>query len=372
MTAEGIEIIEVKSKKELDDFIRLPISIYSKDTLYVPPLITEMKKKFSKKNPFFLHASVKYFLAKYNGKPVGRVTSIINHRHNEFHKENTGFFGFFESFNNLEIAFALLDRVSETFKKEGMNIIRGPMNFSTNEESGFLLEGFDHPPMLMTPYNLPYYNELMEKYGMKKSKDLFAYIVDVPEELPEKFQRVAQIAARRKITVRPFNVKKFNQDMLIFKEVYNSAWENNWGFIPISDEELFYLGNSLKTILVPDLTLIAEKDGEPVGFMGLLPDFNFVLKQMNGKVNLVSILKALYYSKKIKDMRLLLFGIKAEYRNKGVDALLFSEGFRGVKKRNYKRVEFSWILEDNISVQRLIEIIDGKLYKKFRIYEKEL
>lgn len=368
----SIEIIEVRSKKDFYDFIRFPLSIYSKDPYYVPFLPTEMKKKFSKKNPFFLHADVKYFLAKYEGKLAGRIASIINYRHNEFHNEKTGFFGFFESINNYEIASALLNKVSETLKKKNMELIRGPMNFSTNEECGFLFEGYDEHPMLMTPYNPPYYNDLMEKYGMKKSKDLYAFIVDIPEELPEKIKRVAQIASKKGMIVRPFNKKSFRHDLLIFKDVYNSAWKKNWGFIPITDDELFYLGESLKTILIPGLTLIAEKDGKPVGFMGLVPDFNFVLKKMNGKVNFFSIIKALYYSKKIKDLRLLLFGIKEEFRNKGVDALLLSEGFKNVKKRGYKRVEFSWILEDNIAVQRLIEIIDGKLYKKFRIYEKEL
>jgi hypothetical protein len=226
--------------------------------------------------------------------------------------------------------------------------------------------------MLMTPYNPPYYNNLMEKYGLWKAKDLYAYIVDSPEELPKKIHRVADLAVKSGIHVRPIDKKNFISDMHIFKEVYNSAWAKNWGFIPLTDEELVHLGNNLKPVVVPEMTVIAEKNNEPVGFMGLLPDFNFVLKHMKGKINPVSILKALYYSKKIKDLRLLLLGIKAEYRNRGVDALLFREGFKGVKKGGYKRVEFSWILEDNIPTQRLVEMIGGRLYKKYRIYEKQL
>jgi len=367
-----IEVIEAETKKDLDAFIKLPFALYSKDPFYVPPLINEIKKQFSDNNPFFLHATARYFLAKKNGKLEGRIISIINHSHIEFHHEKVGFFGFFESLNDQEVASALLDKVSETLKKDGMEIMRGPMNFSTNEECGFMIEGFNNPPMLMTPYNPAYYNDLMERYGMTKSKDLYAYIYDVSEDLPEKVLRVAEIAVKKGITTRPLNKKNFDYDMNIFKDVYNSAWEKNWGFIPLTSEELAYLGNSLKTILVPELTLIAEKDQEPVGFMGLLPDFNFVLKHMKGKLNPVSIAKAFYYSKKIKDLRLLLLGIKASYRNKGVDALLFREGFKGVRKGGYKRVEFSWILEDNIPVQRLIEMIGGRLYKKYRIYEKRL
>jgi hypothetical protein len=372
MTASGIEVIEVKSKKDLDDFIKLPCSLYSKDSLYVPPLIKEMQRQFSDKNPFFLHAKARYFLSKKDGKFAGRIISIINQRYIELHNERAGFFGFFESINNQEVASALLDRVSETLRKEGIEIIRGPMNFSTNEECGFLIEGLNEPPLLMTPYNPPYYNVLMEGYGMKKAKDLYAYICDIPGELPEKILRVAEIAEKRGVRVRPIDRKEFDSEMRIFRDIYNSAWEKNWGFIPITEEETIHLAHRLKSIVVPELTLIAEKDNLSVGFMGMLPDFNFVLKKMEGKLNPLTLVKAIYYSKKIRDLRLLLLGIRSGYRNKGVDALLFREGFKGVKKGGYKRVEFSWILEDNIPVQRLVEMIGGRLYKKYRIYEKRL
>jgi GNAT superfamily N-acetyltransferase len=367
-----IEVVEVESKKDLDDFIKFPFTLYSNDRNYVPPLIREMRMNLSDKNPFFLHATARFFLAKKEGRVAGRIAAIVNRRHIEFHKEQAGFFGFFESSQDQEVASALLERVAGSLRKEGMQIMRGPMNFSTNEECGFLLEGFDSPPMLMTPYNPSYYHDLMEKCGLEKSKDLYAYILDIPEELPGKIIRVADIAAKSGIRVRPLNKKFFEREMNIFKVVYNSAWQNNWGFIPLTDEELVHLGNNLKSVIVPELTLIAERENEPVGFMGLLPDFNLVLRHMKGKMGLVSIIKALYYSKKIKDLRLLLLGIKAEFRNKGVDALLFREGFKGVKKGGYQRVEFSWILEDNIPVQRLVEMIGGRLYKKYRIYEKRL
>lgn len=367
-----IEVVEVESKKDLDDFIKFPFTLYSNDPNYVPPLIREMRTTFSDKNPFFIHATARSFIAKKEGRAAGRIVAIINRRHIECHKEQAGFFGFFESSQNEEVASALLDKAAGSLRKEGMQIMRGPMNFSTNEDCGFLMEGFDSPPMLMTPYNPPYYHDLMEKCGLKKSKDLYAYILDIPEGLPRKIIRVADIAAKSGIRVRPLNKKFFEREMNIFKVVYNSAWEKNWGFIPLTDEELVHLGNSLKPVIVPELTLIAERENEPVGFMGLLPDFNLVLKHMKGRMDPASIMKALYYSKKIKDLRLLLLGIKAEFRNKGVHALLFREGFKGVRNGGYKRVEFSWILEDNIPVQRLVEMIGGRLYKKYRIYEKGL
>ncbi len=319
-----------------------------------------------------MHAAVKYFIAEKEGRIVGRICSIVNKRHREFHQEDAGFFGFFESENDPEAARALLDAVSADLKAEGMKVMRGPMNFSTNEECGFLIEGYDQHPMLMTPYNPSYYNDLMDACGMGKAKDLYAFIHEVRESLPEKVLRVAAIAGKRGITVRPVNKKRFEEEMRVFREVYNDAWENNWGFIPLTDEEISYLGERLRQIVVPELTLIAEHDGSPVGFMGMVPDFNIVLKKMSGNINPLTIMKALYYSRKITDLRLLLLGIKKQYRNKGVDAMLFREGFKGVRSGKYQRVEFSWILEDNIAVQRIVEMAGGSLYKKYRIYEKTL
>ncbi len=367
-----MEVLEVKSARAFAEFINFPLSLYTKDPLYASPLKKELSEQFSKKNPFFDHAEARYFLARRDGRTVGRIVSVINRRHIEFHKEAAGFFGFFESINDREVSAALLDAARDVLKEQGMEIMRGPMNFSTNEECGFLMEGFDEPPMLMTPYNPPYYGELMEQYGMEKAKDLYAFIYRTKEHLPEKVLRVAVIAEKRGIRVRPVDKNRFDDEMRVFKEVYNSAWEKNWGFIPLTDEELDYLGERLKQIAVPELTLIAEDNGEPVGFMGLLPDFNYVLKHMGGSLNPLAILKALYYSRKITDLRLLLLGIKKDYRNKGVDALLVREGFKGVKKGGYKRVEFSWILEDNIAVQRLVDMIGGSLYKRYRIYEQEI
>ena len=366
-----LEIIEVQ-KKDLSEFIKLPFALYAGDPLFVSPLIREMKVHFSDKNPFFMHAEAKYFLARKDNKNVGRIVSCINRNHNEFHNEKTGFFGFFESIQDQSVATALFDRASGHLREKGMRAVRGPMSFSTNDECGMLLEGFKEPPMLMTPYNPPYYNDLCEQYGFRKVKDLFGYIHDLQNDLPEKIMRVASIAERKGIIVRTINKARFNHEMMIFKEIYNSAWEKNWGFIPLTDEELHYSSEQMKQIAIPELILIAEDQGMPVGFLGMLPDFNVVLKKMKGRLNPLTLAKALFYSRKITDVRLLLLGIKEEYRNRGVDALLYRDGFRGLKKGGYKRVESSWILEDNIPVQRIIEMGSGKLYKKYRVYEKPL
>jgi GNAT superfamily N-acetyltransferase len=365
-----VEVIE--TRESLNDFIKFPLSLSAADPLFVPQLTKEMLLHFSSKNPFFAHASARFFVAVKEGRTAGRIISFVNRRHNEFHRDKTGFFGFFESVNDGSVSRALFDRAAAHLKEEGMEVVRGPMNFSTNEECGFLLEGAKESPFIMMPYNPLYYNDLAEDYGFRKVKDLYAYLYILRDRLPEKILRVAAIAEKRGISVRPINMKNFRSDMMIFKDVYHSAWENNWGFVPMTDEELDYAAARLKQVIVPGMTLIAEEEGRPVGFMGLVPDFNFVLKHMGSKMNPISIVKALYYSRKISDSRVMLLGTKKEFRNKGVEALLFREGFRPLKEGNYKRVEFSWILEDNIPVQRTIEMFGAELYKKYRVYEKRL
>jgi GNAT superfamily N-acetyltransferase len=351
----------------------LPYSVYPEGSLYVPQLEHELKKEFSpEKNPFFKHARAKYFTARIDGAPAGRVAAIVNDLHNEYHGEKTGFFGFFECVNSQDAASLLLSKVAEELKAEGMHTMRGPTSFSTNEECGLLIEGFDKPPMLMTPYNPPYYADLIEGFGLRKVKDLYAYIYKVGESLPEKMLRAASFAERRGVAVRPIRKVNFGAEMMAFKEVYNSAWADNWGFVPLTDEEIGFKGKLLKSIVVPELTLIAEAGGETVGFLGLLPDMNRVLSRMRGKLNPVTILKALYYSRKVRDLRLLLLGIKPSHRTRGVDALLYREAFKAARNLGYRRVEFSWILEDNEAMIRVIELLDCALYKKFRIYEKSL
>lgn len=367
-----IEIKKIENRRDLLDFIEFPLSLYRKDTLYCPQLTHDLKTHFSPRNPFFDDADVEFFLALRNGKISGRIASIVNRLHIGYHKENAGFFGFFESINDPDVAGALLKTVSQSLKAKGMTIMRGPMNFSTNEECGFLTEGFEAAPMLMMPYNFSYYNNLMDKCGLVKAKDLHAYIYSVEEELPEKILRVAAIADKRGITARQVTKKCFVEAMRGFREVYNAAWGHNWGFIPMSEGELEYSAKRLKPLVVPDMTILAEKDGEAIGFLGMLPDFNFVLNKMRGKLNPVTLAKALYCSRHIKDLRMMLLGIKPEYRNRGVDGILFREAFKGVKRGKYRRVEFSWILEDNINIIRLIEMIGGKLYKKYRIYETDI
>lgn len=365
-----IHVLPADDKKTFKEFLHFPFKLYDKNPYWVPPLLKDIRTQFSHQNPFFRHGEVAPFIAKSDGNTAGRITAIYNSAHINFWGERAGFFGFFECIDNLEVASALIEKVKQWLREKGMMLLRGPMNFSTNEECGLLIEGYDSSPMIMMPYNFPYYQRLLEGCGLRKAKDLFAYIIDMPESLPEKILRVGEIAQRHDIKVRHIDIKSFRQEMDVFKALYNSAWQKNWGFVPITEEELGYIARRLKPIIIPELTLIAEYKGVPVGFMILLPDFNYVLKKVGGRLLPFGIFKALWYSKKIKDLRLMLLGIKEGFRRQGVDALLFIEGFKAVKRMGcYKWVEFSWVLEDNTPVQRLIELSDGKLYKTYRIYE---
>ncbi|MCX7724741.1 MAG: hypothetical protein N2042_05800 [Thermodesulfovibrio sp.] len=364
-----MEIKEVTEKKYLKDFVTLPLKLYKNDPFYAPPLIRDTMNHLTEKNPFFRHAKIKLFLAYKDGKPIGRVAGIINHAHIEFHKESVGFFGLFECINDKEVAFALFDTVRDFLKNHNLKTMRGPMNLSTNEECGFLYEGFDKPSMIMIPYNPPYYNKFAEAYGMRKVKDLYCFITDVPSKLPSKIERVANFAEKQGIKARTVNLKNLKEELYAFMNVYNEAWRENWGFIPITKQEIDYMAERLKPIAIPELVIVAEKNSEPVGFFGAIPDFNEVLRKLRGRLTPLSIIKILYYRRKIKSIRLLLFGVKKAYRHKGVESIMLREAFKGAIKYGFKQCEFSWILEDNYDTINLTQIIGAKRYKILRIYE---
>jgi hypothetical protein len=369
-----VSIEEVKNSRELKNFIQFPWKIYKGDKNWVPPLISERKEFFNpQKNPFYRHAQVSLFLAYRNGEIVGRIATLVNHLHNEFHQEKTGFFGFFEAINDFEVAKALLDKAKDWLKSKGMERMRGPANFSSNDEWGFLLEGFDKPPVVMMTYNPPYYLEFMEKYGMIKAKDLIAYYVDRSFHPPERVLRMAErVKQKQNVQIRTLNLKNFDQEVKEIKQIYNSAWSKNWGFIPMTNEEFDYLAKNLKQIVDPDFVLIAEVDGEPAGFCMALPDINLVLKKINGRLFPFGILKLLWFSKVrniVKGMRVITMGVVHKYQKRGIDNLFYPGiYYKGIEK-GYQWAEFSWILEDNTLVNRVLQFLGGKIYKKYRLYE---
>lgn len=367
-----IEVIPADDKKNFKEFINLPFRLYSNDPLWVPPLISDIKEQFSAQNPFFGHGEVMPFIARISNRTVGRITAIHNQIHVDFHNEKAGFFGYFDCIDENNVARRLFEETGKWLGIKGLTLMRGPMNFSVHEECGLLVEGFDESPMIMMPYNFSYYQKLIENCGLTKAKDLYAYITEVMTDFPDKVHRVGKIAESQGIRVRSVNLKHFLEEMMIFKGIYDSAWEKNWGHIPMTDKELEHMVKKLKPVIVPELVLIAESNNGPVGFMMFLPDLNYVLKKINGKLFPFGIFKALWYSRKIKNVRLLLLGIKEGFRRRGVDSLLFIEGLKVLHKIGYEKMELSWVLEDNYPVQRIIETMQGRLYKKYRIYEGKL
>jgi hypothetical protein len=259
-------------------------------------------------------------------------------------------------------------------KERGMEKMIGPMNPSTNDECGLLVNGFDAPPCLMMPYNPRYYPSLLEGIGLKKKMDLYAYLLEESSFLFDRLDRITERLRKRErqLHIRPIHLRHFDEELKIVKEIYNQAWSKNWGFVPLTDEEINLLAKELKPLVVSDLVLFAYWGDEPVGFSVSLPDYNVVLKHLKGRIGLLGALKFLYYSKKIKKIRVMLLGVKHAFQKRGIEGLLYIETFKRGIAKGYFSAECSWILEDNILMQHGIEAMGGKRYKTYRIYEMPL
>jgi len=370
-----IEVKSVQSKQDLLRFIKVPWWIYKADPAWVPPLIADRKKLLDRaKNPFYKHAEMEMLIAYQDDQPVGRIAAITNENHNKFHEDNNGFFGFYESIDDPEVTKVLLDETRRWLIKKGKDGMLGPINPSTNDELGLLIEGFDTPPFIMMCHNPAYYQTLLENYGLNKVKDLYAWYLDVRDrELPEKLTRVAAIVTSKyKITLRNIILKNLDQDLELIREVYNNAWSRNWGFVPLTSDEIDYLANDLKQVAREELILLAEKDGKPVGFSMTLPNINEVLiKIRNGKLFPTGIFKLLTGMKKIKTVRVLTLGVVKELQNIGLGAVFYLETIKRARKLGMAAGEMSWILEDNQPMNSAIEMLGSKLHKKYRIYHQK-
>jgi hypothetical protein len=374
MTRRELYVEEVRSEQDLMTFIRFPWKIYQGDRYWVPPLIKDLLSKFSPNHPFRSHSEMIFLLAYKEGEIAGRIAGIIDHHYVEFHQDKVGFFGFFESTVNAEVAEILLSWVEAWLKEHGMERMIGPMNPSTNDECGLLVEGFDTSPCLMMPYNPRYYPSLLESFGLKKAMDLYAYWVEDSPFFHDRLTRIAEKMRKREpqLQVRPIDLRHFDEELKVVKEIYNHAWSKNWGFVPLTEEEIDDLAKNLKPLVVSDLILFAYWGEEPIGFSVSLPDYNEVLKHLNGKVGLLGGLKFLYYSRKIRKVRVMLLGVKHAFQKKGVEGLLYFETFRRGTKKGYFQAECSWILEKNLLMQHGIEAMGGKRYKTYRIYGMDL
>lgn len=365
----------VEPARDLDEFIRFPWSLYKDDPNWVPPLRSAERKTLDRaKNPFWRHAEAEHFLARRDGRVIGRISAIVNHRHNEFHHEKAAHFGYFECEREPSTARELFAAAEAWARAKGMTRILGPANPSTNDPCGLLVDGFKWSPFVLMTYNPRYYIELVEAAGYRKAMDLWAYILLHNELVREKIDRVAnQVESRGEVSIRTVRMSRFREELTLVNEIYNDAWERNWGFVPATPEEIEFTANDLKSILLPDLVYIAEYRGEPMGFAFALPDINHVLKKCNGSLwpfGWFSFLK--FNLRKIPTFRVVALGIKRKYQHLGIGTLFYKRFFDDGLRLGYKAAEMSWILETNEPMNKPIQTMGGKPYKTYRMYSKEI
>lgn len=371
----SIKITKVVSKEDFLKFIRSQWNFYKNDPNFVPPIIVDRMKLFNKqKNPFFLHSISQEFLAWKDSEIVGRISAIKNDNHNETHKDKVGFFGFFECSNDQEVANKLFDTAKEWLHANDCNAMRGPVDPSQNDEAGLLIEGFDSPPVALMKYNPPYYVDLIKNYGFDEAMQLNAYNLQMSNYASEKMLRLQNVIRERyKVTITNLdfkNKKKLRDDIQIIKNIYNSAWEKNWGFVKATEEEFDFLVEDLIKVADPNLVIMAWVEGKIAGFALGLPDINEVLIHNKNGSLIGAGWHLLTKSKKIKRLRILVLGVLPEYRKTGIDAVLYHEiGVRG-RKRGITCGEASWILANNEMMNNaLTHTMKGELYKKYMIYQ---
>lgn len=376
-------IVKVENKKQLKAFIDFPHELYKNEPNYVPELFIAQSDLLNpKKNPFFEHGDIQGFLAYEDGKIVGRIAAIHNGSYISYTGNNDGFFGFFDCTDNQPVADILFGAVKDWLKnKKTTGKIIGPVNPSTNDPCGLLIEGFDEPPMAMMPYNFPYYLQLIEKQGFDKQADLLAYIYEGNTYQGERVKRLQQALrarlARRGITIRAmdFSKKNFKAEFEKVKAVYNSAWDKNLGFVPLTDAEFDHMAKDLKMIIPdPNLCLVAEYKDQFIGWALMVPNINEILiKIKKGRLFPSGIIKLLTGIKKVTSLRIITLGVIEEYRKLGIESVFYSSFIETREQNKYvNRVEASWILEDNVLMNKGIQDINGKVYKKYRLFEKPI
>lgn len=373
----GLECRPVRSGKELRKFIDFPHDLYKSDPYYVPEVYLGQKAMFdTKKYPFYQYGRSDLFLV-WEGKNIlGRIASIHNPRYNQYHGTNIGFFGFFDCVNREDVASLLLNCVKSQAKARGHDSILGPMNYTTNETAGVLIEGFTSPPYVLMTHNFPYYQVLLERHGFQKEMDLLAYAL-TPDKVSEKSIRLlSDLESRllsKGISIRKANIKNLKKEADTIKTIYNQAWEKNWGFVPFTDAEFDYLTKDLSPVIDPDFTFIAEKEGKPVGFSITVPNLNEILiKNKRGRLLPWGIFRILFGKKRTKTVRILALGVLPEFRKSGVESVFYARTILAARERNKTGAEASWILENNAEMNAGLVNLQGKVYKKYRLYSASL
>jgi len=373
----SFSIEEVDNRGQLREFIDLPFRLYRDDPYWVPPVKYFQKELFDRrKHPFHEHSDVTVFLARNDGgRPVGRIVSIVNHVHNDYHNEKTGFFGFLEGEKDEELFRLLLTTAEDKLKAAGMEKVRGPMNFSTNEECGLLVQGFDSCPLIMMTYNPPWYKDMLEETGYGKLKDLLAYYLDSGVLDYSKISRVANLVLRRTdAVIRNISVKHIHNEVPVIMDIYNECWEDNWGFVPMTQREMDMMADELKLIMLPELAPLVEINGEPVAFAISLPDANQAFRRAGGNlIKAVLALKVPLFRTRISQVRVMLLGVRKAFRGRGLEALLIDRVISSSIEMGMGRGELSWILEDNMPMRKILENdLNADPYRIYRIYQKNI
>jgi hypothetical protein len=367
------EIVEVNEKSDLKDFVNFPYDLYRGHPIWVPPLKSMAKKEFDReKNGYFKHADAVFFQAT-NEKMVGRIAAFVNYNYLKHYDDKVGFFGSFECIDDGEVAKGLVDASARFLKGRGLDFIRGPYNF-TSQSTGLLIEGFDQPQTVLSPYNLPYYRGLLEGAGLDKIMDLNAYYGDVLEDykFPERFQRHYDLLSKRYgVKVRTIDMSNIEEDVKKIVEVGNKASAGNWGFIPVDDPEIGEIVNDFRLLADPDAVFIMEKGERPVGYAVALPDVNIIIKKLNGRLFPFGIFRLKFGFKRLREYRLFALGLIPEFQNKALDTLLYFRVFDSLYKKN-ARLEASWIVESNKKMNQALVNMNFKLVKKFRVYQAEI
>jgi hypothetical protein len=376
-STSAFQIETVSSRKQLDEFIGLPWSIYRADPCWVPPLLFEQKQRLTSKNPFFAHASWQAWIARHNGRSIGRISAQIDRLYQERHGEKLGYFGMLEAGDDAGLFSALLRTAATWLRNQGMVRVRGPFNLSINEECGLLIEGFDTPPYIMMGHARPYHARHIEESGYTKARDLLAYHIAPDFQAPSIMTRLAEKAAHS-VSVRRLRRRQLKQELEVLRDIFNDAWYNNWGFVPFTEAEFADIGELLTLLVDDDFVQIAEIDERPVAMIVALPNINEIIRDLKGRLLPFGWLRLLWRLKVRypTTARVPLMGVRREYQHTRLGpalAFMVIDAVRqGLIRRGIRDVELSWILEDNDGMRNIIETIGGSAYKRYRIYEKAL
>jgi GNAT superfamily N-acetyltransferase len=372
-----IKLVEATGKIAMNYFIRFPKELYRDDPYYVYEPERLQREFLSEKNPFFRHSSARFFIAITGGRIAGRIAAITNTVHNRTFNEQTGFFGFFDTIESYEVAELLLDKVVEIHRENGFDRITGPTNFTTNDSCGVLVSGFDNQPVVLMPYNKPYYNDFLVRYGFKKEIDLSSYIFGKKVLKTPYFGRSAKKIPDRLgamgIRFRNISYKELENELAEMREVYNASNRNNWGFIPLNEDEFRYMAGQFKQFVPEELVLIAEKEGKQIGFLVTLPDLNQVFRRIpSGKLFPFGFVQYLWYRRKISKARIIILGIREEYRNLGIDFVMYEQLRQNLVRLGYREGEACYVMENNGMMHSIIQKAGCEKLNEYRIYSRNL